>query len=184
MYNKAKFYINGVSYGKNFNIFNTIYLRNNGTISLGDDFLFTSGAGYNPLCRNIRGEIVAEKNANISVGNHVHISSACIWARKSITIGNNVKIGGDTLILDSDSHSLNYLDRRIGKDHLDSSNAKSADVVISDDVLIGTRCIILKGVHIGARSVIGGGSIVTKDIPADCIAAGNPCKVIKCINSH
>ena len=47
--------------------------------------------------------------------------------------------------------------------------------------MIGTRCIILKGVTIGARSIIGSGSIVTKSIPSDCIAAGNPCKVIKYI---
>ena len=52
-------------------------------------------------------------------------------------------------------------------------------VVIEDDVLIGTNCIILKGVTIGARSIIAAGSIVTKSIPADCIAGGNPAKVIK-----
>ena len=52
-------------------------------------------------------------------------------------------------------------------------------IVIEDDVMIGTRCIILKGVTIGARSVIAAGSIVTKSIPADCIAGGNPAKVIK-----
>ena len=52
-------------------------------------------------------------------------------------------------------------------------------VIIEDNVLIGKRCIILKGVTIGARSIIGSGSVVTKSIPADCIAAGNPCKVIK-----
>ena len=43
------------------------------------------------------------------------------------------------------------------------------------------RCIILKGVTVGARSVIGSGSIVTKSIPSDCIAAGNPCKVIRVV---
>ena len=55
-------------------------------------------------------------------------------------------------------------------------------IVIEDDVLIGTRCIILKGVTIGARSIIGSGSVVVKSIPADCIAAGNPCKIIRYIN--
>ena len=59
--------------------------------------------------------------------------------------------------------------------------AASAPIVIEDNVLVGARCIILKGVTIGARSIIGSGSIVTKDIPSDCIAAGNPCKVIKSI---
>lgn len=62
---------------------------------------------------------------------------------------------------------------------IDELNAKRAPVVIENDVLIGARCIILKGVTIGARSVIGAGSVVTQNIPADCIAAGNPCKVIK-----
>ena len=53
------------------------------------------------------------------------------------------------------------------------------EIIIEDDVLIGTNCIVLKGVRIGARSIIGAGSIVTKDIPSDCIAAGNPAIIIK-----
>lgn len=61
----------------------------------------------------------------------------------------------------------------------DTGIAASAPIVIEDDVLIGTRCIILKGVTIGARSIIAAGSVVTKSIPADCIAGSNPCKVIK-----
>lgn len=56
---------------------------------------------------------------------------------------------------------------------------QSASVTIEDDVWIGANCIILKDVTIGARSVIGAGSVVTKSIPADCIAAGNPCRVIR-----
>lgn len=59
------------------------------------------------------------------------------------------------------------------------TTVQSAPVTIGDDVWIGANCIILKGVTIGARSVIGAGSIVTRDIPSDCIAAGTPAKVIK-----
>lgn len=62
---------------------------------------------------------------------------------------------------------------------MDSRYARSAPIVIEDDVLIGTGCIVLKGVTIGARSVIGAGSVVTRSIPEDSIAAGNPCKVIQ-----
>ncbi|MCD7924948.1 MAG: hypothetical protein LUI85_09745 [Bacteroides sp.] len=65
---------------------------------------------------------------------------------------------------------------------IDELTAARAPIVIEDDVLIGARCIILKGVTIGARSVIGSGSIVTRSIPADCIAAGNQCKVIRTVN--
>ena len=67
---------------------------------------------------------------------------------------------------------------------IDCFTAKSKPIVIEDDVLIGTRCIILKGVTIGARTIIGSGSVVTKSIPADCIAAGNPCQVIKSNNDE
>lgn len=104
----------------------------------------------------------------------------------SITIGNYVKIGGDCIIMDTDAHSLNFNIRRsIEKNEqgyrVDGLAAATAPIIIEDDVLIGTRCIILKGVIIGARTVIGSGSVVTKSIPADCIAAGNPCRVIKYI---
>lgn len=64
----------------------------------------------------------------------------------------------------------------------DTQTAKTSSISIEDDVLIGTCSIILKGVTIGARSIIAAGSVVTKSIPADCIAGGNPCKVIRYIN--
>ena len=72
---------------------------------------------------------------------------------------------------------MNFLHRRDGV--VDMANRIDKEIIIEDDVLIGTNCIVLKGVRIGARSIIGAGSIVTKDIPSDCIAAGNPAKVIK-----
>lgn len=79
--------------------------------------------------------------------------------------------------MDSDAHSLSYIDRR--ESVQDMENRIDREIVIGDDVLIGANSIILKGVHIGARSVIGAGSVVTKDVPKDCIVAGNPAKAIK-----
>lgn len=177
--NKLYFVICGAKVGRNFKVYNKFYLfvREKADLFIGDNFHFTSGESYNPLCRNIRGCIYVNNGARLIIGNNVGISSACIWVHKSITIGNNVKIGGDCILLDSDCHSLDYLERR--DDVIDQTNKVNKEIVIEDDVLIGTRCIVLKGVHIGAHSIIGSGSIVTKDIPANCIAAGNPCKVIK-----
>ena len=60
-----------------------------------------------------------------------------------------------------------------------NEGTKSATIVIEDDVWVGDHSIILKGVTIGTRSIIGAGSVVTKSIPTGCVAAGNPCKVIK-----
>ena len=97
----------------------------------------------------------------------------CLFS-DSVTIGDNVKVGACVLITDTDAHPLDYLARRSSIE-----DTKSAPIVIEDDVWVGAHSIILKGVTIGARSIIGAGSVVTKNIPADCVAAGNPCKVIK-----
>ena len=88
---------------------------------------------------------------------------------KGIKIGNNVRCGANTLITDSDWH----MD--------DPRSGPNKDVVIGDNVWLGYGVKVLKGVHIGENSLIGIGSVVTKDIPANVIAAGNPCKVIKSI---
>ena len=115
-----------------------------------------------------------ENGASLAIGNDVGMSSTRMWIHDSIKIGNHVKIGGCVLMTDTDAHPIDFMARR-------SSNegTKSAPIVIEDDVWIGAHSIILKGVTIGARSIIGAGSVVTKSIPADCVAAGNPCRVIK-----
>lgn len=182
--NRIYFKFIGVEYGGNLRVCNNIYIRGKGNIIIGDDFSFSSGDCINPISRNIRGAFYpVTKESRIEIGNNVGISSSCLWARKCITIGNNVNIGGNCLIMDNDAHPHNYVERRKG----DSSQTKEvvipADpIFIEDDVWIGANCIILKGVHIGARSIIAAGSVVTKDIPTDCIAGGNPCKVIKSIS--
>lgn len=181
-WNKLKFSLKGVKYGKNLKVYTRMYCGPGGGITIGDNFTFTSGECINPLCRNLRGCLSANPGATIKIGNNVGMSSPCIWSHRSITIGNHVNIGGDCILMDSDAHSLNYLDRRVGA--IDMQHKVDKPIVIEDDVLIGARCIILKGVTIGARSIIGSGSVVTKSIPADCIAAGNPCKVIRYINEQ
>ena len=83
---------------------------------------------------------------------------------------------GGTSVYTTDFHSLDPI-IRASKD--DQKHSKSAHVVICDNVFIGAKCIILKGVTIGENSVIGAGSVVTKNVPADQIWAGNPAKFIK-----
>lgn len=78
---------------------------------------------------------------------------------------------------DTDFHSLDYTLRR--SHTLDMKGKKMAKVTVEHDVFIGAGCIILKGVTIGACSIIGAGSVVTKDIPANQIWAGNPAKFIR-----
>ena len=166
-------------------VYNKVYLTGckQGKITIGDDFHLTSGDCINPICRNIKACIHrGSPDSVITIGNHVGMSSPCIWINECLTIGNYVNVGGNCMILDTDVHHLDYLARRVEKstnhDEL-TTTVQMASVIIEDDVWIGANCQILKGVTIGARSVIGAGSIVTKSIPADCIAAGNPCKVIR-----
>lgn len=183
-YNKLLFWANDIQYGRNMRVHNKVYVLGRGRVSIGDDFYFTSGNSINPICRNIRGVIFTmTPESNIVIGDRVGISSACLWAKERITIGNDVNIGGDCLIMDNDAHPHDYLQRRgayakeVGRNEYLKA-IPTAPIYIDDDAWIGARCQILKGVHIGARSIIAAGSVVTKDIPADCVAGGNPCKII------
>lgn len=184
-----KFWINDIEFKTGMKVHNVIYLSKHpeAKMTIGQNFIITSGESFNPLCRNIRASICLEYSTSvIDIGDDTGLSSPCIWAKERIVIGNRVKVGGDCILMDSDAHNLDYRIRAskelIDKIPKDVLTAKTAPIVIEDDVLIGTRCIILKGVTIGARSIIGSGSIVTKSIPPDCIAAGNPCKVIRLLN--
>lgn len=165
----------GVVFGKNIQIPGKVsWLIRGARITIGDNFYLSSGNGVNPIASNLQADVYVEPGATLTIGNNVGMSSTRLWIHESVRIGNNVKIGGCVLITDTDAYPMDYVVRR-------SSNegTKSAPVVIEDDVWIGAHCIILKGVTIGARSVIGAGSVVTKSIPVDCVAAGNPCRVIK-----
>lgn len=177
-WNAFKLKMTGAKIGKNCSIYNKLYyfLHPKGVIEIGDNFTFSTGSNFNQLSRNIRGSIYVAENAVLKIGDNVGISSSCIWVTDSITIGNHVNIGADTLILDTDAHHLDWQERRNGGER------SSKPVIIEDDAFIGTRSIILKGVTIGARSIIGAGSVVAKSVPPDCVAAGNPCKIIRMNN--
>lgn len=176
--NRMTLKAHGVVFGKNLCVpGKVLWSICGGKIKIGDNFYFSSGYGVNPISSNLQGAIYLENGASLKIGNNVGMSSTRMWIHDSVTIGDNVKVGACVLITDTDAHPLDYLARRTSND-----GTKSAPIVIEDDVWVGAHSIILKGVTIGARSIIGAGSVVTKNIPADCVAAGNPCKVIKSIN--
>lgn len=170
--------IAGVSLGQNANITNKIHtdISSASRIVIGDNIRIFSGDGYNAISKNIRTSIRTEANASIEIGNNVGMSSTCLWAYNSIKIGNYVQIGANCTIIDSDCHDLRSDFRRLP---IHEQVLVSKPIVIEDDVMIGCNCTILKGVVIGKGSVIGAGSVVSKDIPCNCIAAGNPCRIIK-----
>ena len=108
----------------------------------------------------------------VQIANDVGVSGCSILAEQKVVIGSRVLIGTGALISDTDAHPLHPEDR------LRDVPAANAPVEIADDVFIGARAIILKGVHIGEGAVIGAGAVVTSDVPPFMIAAGNPARVV------
>jgi acetyltransferase-like isoleucine patch superfamily enzyme len=169
------------TYGENLKVCGKVYFRpgsldciclgNN--VSLTARFLTNSVGLSNPIMFD------CQKNGRIEIGNNSGLSSTILSSRQLIKIGENVNIGGNVRIFDHDFHSLNYLIRRKGGQE-EIEDTKSSPIIIEDDVFIGTNSIILKGVHVGARSIVSAGSVVMlKNIPDDSMVAGNPAVVVR-----
>ena len=137
-------------------------------IEIGRDCRFMSITKGNFIGINHRCILTTNNSeSKLVIGDDCGFSGTSIWCFDSITIGNNVRVGANVVIMDGDAHQD---DPRAGQ---------NAPIVIEDNVWIGAGVMVLKGVTIGRNSLIGAGSVVVKDIPANCVAAGNPCRVIK-----
>jgi carbonic anhydrase/acetyltransferase-like protein (isoleucine patch superfamily) len=111
------------------------------------------------------------------IGDGTFIGHDCVFVvAESITIGRHCLIAGGVRVSDFDGHPIDWELRRANKPY-DKSGVRA--VSIGDDVWIGAGAHVLKGVQIGARSIIGAGSIVTADVPPDSIAAGNPARIVR-----
>lgn len=115
-------------------------------------------------------ELISHDGATIKIGDHCFINFGCsISAHQKVEIGNRCKLGHYVFIMDNNQHDTKY------RTVLPSSEP----VVIEDDVWIGSHSIILPGVRIGRNAIVGAGSVVTKDVPADTIYAGNPARFVR-----
>ena len=146
-------------------------VMNGGNIVIGNNCKFSSletvnNIGINHKCILSATPVVSEK-CNLVIGDNCGFSGTSIWCFSSIKIGNNVRCGANTLIMDGDAHFE------------DSRTSLPKPIIIEDNVFLGTNVVVKKGVRIGENTVIGMNSVVTKNIPANCVAVGNPCKVIR-----
>ncbi len=163
----------GVKIGKNAAFFGRthFYRKKKSQIIIGDNCTFISDKTTNWIGVNHPCLISAQVEGSvIIIGDNCGFSGTSVGAFKKIVLGNNVRCGANTVITDSDWH---LDDPRVGE---------PVEVNIGDNVWLGVNSVVLKGVTIGENTIIGAGSVVTKSIPANVIAAGNPCKVIKAIN--
>lgn len=121
---------------------------------------------------NITPPFFCDYGYNIKLGSNVYFNLNCIILDVApVSIGHNTLLGPAVQIYTA-SHPINAMERRTGLEF-----GKPID--IGEDVWIGGGAILCPGVSIGARSTIGAGSVVTRSIPADVFAAGNPCRVIR-----
>jgi acetyltransferase-like isoleucine patch superfamily enzyme len=150
------------------------------TIEIGSDVTILNRLSENASGISHRTVLVAGRpQASLKIGNHVGISGAVLFCTREIVIEDFVNLGADSCVYDSDLHPIQSMARR-ERDH---DAVTCAPVRICEDAWIGARAIILKGVTIGPRSVVGAGAVVTKDVPPDTIVAGVPARVVAKIDA-
>lgn len=170
----------GIRHGKNivFQGATIIRTRKSGEIVTGDNVVFNSCRTENLV--GLLGPTILDTTGGgrIEIGSRTGFSSVVMSSRAKISIGSNVKVGGNVRIFDHDFHSLNP---RIRSTSADRNHIRSLPVEIGDDCFIGTNAIILKGTNVGARSIVAAGSVVFGlHIPPDSLVKGNPAQIMEC----
>lgn len=122
----------------------------------------------------IEPNVFIDFGCHVELGENVYLNTGCILLDSAkIQIGDNTMIGSGVQIL-TPNHPLDARERTTRQDF-----EIAQPVVIGKNCWIGSGAIILPNVKIGDNTTIGAGSVVTKDIPSDCVAVGNPCRVVK-----
>ena len=146
--------------GKNAHTAGAPYIKNRGTIEIGDDFFISS--------EPVVSHIVVSRRARVSIGHGVTIGSgAAIASEAEIRIGNNVRIGRNVMILDTDFHDAASMD----------APGTPVPVVIEDDARLDDGVVVLKGARIGKGAWIGASSVVSGVVPPGAFAMGVPARV-------
>lgn len=159
----------GIEFGKRCRFGgNMIFFRApNSAIKIGKGCRFNSNSRFNFRGVNHKCILQTISGGNIVIGDNCGFSGVSIISGCSVTIGNNVLCGANVIIGDRNNHENIF------------KEFKPAPVSIGNNVWVGMNSVVMKGVTIGENSIIGANSVITKSIPANVIAAGSPCKVIK-----
>lgn len=144
-----------------------------GSMLLGHGLVFRSAPSSNTIGLNRRCFFSVTADATLQIGDDCGFSGTVIAAQQHVTLGNGVMCGANVTITDADRHPLDASARQRGE------SGACAPVVIGDHVWLGMNVVVLKGVNIGAGAVIAANSVVVSDIPAGCLAAGQPAKVVR-----
>jgi acetyltransferase-like isoleucine patch superfamily enzyme len=146
------------------------YLHGRGRIVIGDRVRLS---GKSTIGFGRPADVVPE----FVVGDGAFIGHQCSFSiTRSVRIGRHCLLAGGVQVFDMDGHPIDAAERRSG---MPTPGSGVAPVVIGDDVWIGSRAMILKGVAIGDRAIVAAGAVVSKDVPADVVVAGNPARIVK-----
>ena len=171
----GKLYLSRFTVGKGLVYHVPVRFEGGGTLVVSDGVKL----GYYMAPRLGTGGILIQSRgpeSNIFIGKATALSNnVTVMARKSVRIGANCLIGDCVQIVDSDFHGISPTKRH-------STSGESEEVVIGENVWLGSRVIVLKGANIGDGSIIGAGSVVVGEIPSGVIAGGVPAKVIRQLN--
>lgn len=156
-------------FGKGFRVRGPFTISGPGKVVIGDHVTI-EGRGH-PVT-----PFTHHKSAVITIGHNSFVNGARFGCQQRISIGPRA-ILGDVRIMDTDFHSVNP--DRWSKEAL----VESAPVEIGENVWIGAAAAVLKGVKIGDHSVVGYGSVVSRDVPSYAVVAGNPARVVKILKN-
>lgn len=137
------------------------------------------GSNVNAWAHEERNVLITfDRDATIRIGSNVRLNGVGLMAKRAITIGDN-GILGSTLLVDTDFHSVE-------RDRATNPHAPvaSAPIVIDDNVWLAGQTVVLKGVTIGANSVVGFRAVVTRDVPPNVVVAGNPARVVRRLDEN
>jgi maltose O-acetyltransferase len=135
------------------------------------------------LCRQLfarcGSDVNIERGADFSSGNTIRIGNHSgigvdAWIRADLTVGDHVMMGPGVII-----YGRNHRFDRVDMPMMNQGMGEFVPIVVEDDVWIGARAIILKGVRIGTGAIVAAGAVVTRDVPPRAIVAGNPASVIR-----
>jgi acetyltransferase-like isoleucine patch superfamily enzyme len=165
---------------------------------IGDNQSFRLSSRVELVCGSVKEDVVLHEHVDMfgriysySGGKVIMHEWSKIGRGSTITAVNRVEIGKDTAIatgvtiIDNNTHPLNPEDRRYmrhtphGSKERQNQHSANAPIIIGENVWIGSNARIQKGVTIGDNSIIAANSVVTHDVPANAIAAGNPAKIVK-----
>lgn len=152
------------------------YIRGAGRVRIGEGVYLSGkiGIGFSSSSAGV--------TPCLSVGDHSFIGHDCTFnLRHEIRIGDHCLLAGGITVQDHDGHPLDPVRRRAGEPAPEES---VAPVIIHDGAWVGRRSLILKGVTVGENAVIGAGSVVVSDVPANSIVAGNPARLIRYLDDR